>query len=189
MNLLADIQQAYETIRSGGTILYPTDTVWGIGCDATDEKAIQKIHQIKQRPAHKNYIILVPNMQQLLRLIAAPPLMIDDIIASFSGATTFIIDGAINLPDALINENGSIAIRIPKDDFCIQLLKKVGKPIVSTSANISGETAAAIFSDINPVIIEAVDYNVQHRRNDTQIAKPSRIVKILPDGNTEIIRE
>lgn len=188
--LLQDIVQSVAALNKGGTILYPTDTIWGIGCDATNIQAVEKVYQTKQRALEKSCIILVPSLRSLMSYIAIPPLDLDDIVAAFDDyPTTFIIHHAIGLADNLVAADGSIAFRIPKDDFCIQLLKKLGKPIVSTSANISGQTAPASFQEIDLQIKAAVDYIVLHRQKETQKKAASRIIMIGEDGSLKTIRD
>lgn len=187
--LLQEIHQATAILKDGGCILYPTDTIWGLGCDACNPDAVKKIYTIKQRAEEKSCIILVPSILSLMQYIAIPPLDLEEIMTPFEDRpTTFILNHAIQLADNLIHEDGSIAFRIPKDDFCIQLLKKWGKPIVSTSANISGNPAPDSFSAIDIAIQSKVDYIVKHRQEETQKAKPSRIIKINEDSSLTIIR-
>ncbi len=186
---LQEIHQATKALQNGACILYPTDTIWGLGCDACNPEAVKKIYTIKQRTEEKSCIVLVPSLLSLMPYIAIPPLDLEEIMAPFEDRpTTFILDHALQLADNLIHEDGSIAFRIPKDDFCIQLLKKFGKPIVSTSANISGNPAPASFSDIDITIKSKVDYIVKHRQEETQKATPSRIIKINEDSSLTILR-
>lgn len=186
---LQEIFRASEAILQGQTILYPTDTIWGIGCDATSPEAIDKVYQIKQRPEAKSCIILLPDMRTLNRYLAAPPLYLDEIMNQYSDRpTTFVLEQAINLPDNLIAPDGTIAIRIPQDDFCQALLRKCGVPIVSTSANLSGHPSPKSFTDIDPKIKQQVDYIVQHRQEESQNTSPSRIVKVIGDNQVEILR-
>lgn len=186
---LQEIYNASTALQNGASILYPTDTIWGLGCDACNPEAVKKIYTIKQRAEEKSCIILVSSILSLMQYIAIPPLDLEEIMAPFEDKpTTFILDHAIQLADNLIHEDGSIAFRIPKDDFCIQLLKKFGKPIVSTSANISGNPAPASFSDIDAAIKTKVSYIVKHRQEETQKATPSRIIKINEDSSLTIIR-
>lgn len=183
-----DIDHCLVTLRNGGLILYPTDTIWGIGCDATNEEAVRKIYALKKRPDEKAMIVLVAEESDVIRHVAAADLALFDYLGTVAKPTTVIYNGAIGLAENLIGRDGSIAIRICKDPFCRQLLKRFRKPIVSTSANISGEPVAAIFSDISPEIISGVDYVVKYRQEDDTIHAPSSIVRVDASGNILIIR-
>ncbi len=183
-----DIKNAIKTLNSGGTILYPTDTVWGIGCDATNEAAVNKVFDIKQRPKEKSLIILLAEAKDVLQYSATPHPDIIAIVESFEQPTTVIYDHALNIADTAIHENGSIAIRVTKDPFCRALLKRFQKPIISTSANISGANPATDFASVSTDIKNSVDYVVRHRQNDTAAAQASRIVTINDDGSLNIIR-
>jgi L-threonylcarbamoyladenylate synthase len=183
-----DIQSCIKVLTSGGTILYPTDTVWGIGCDALQAAAVDKISAIKHRPTEKSYIVLVAEPRDVLKYVAAPHPDFIDIIDSFTAPTTVVYPGAIDLPDNLVNTDGSIAIRVCDDPFCKALIKRYKKPIVSTSANLSGEPTAYLFNQINPEILNNVDYTVIHRQDDYTARNPSRIVSINEDGTLEILR-
>lgn len=181
MDFSSDIGKCMEVIAAGGLILYPTDTIWGIGCDATNEKAIEKIYELKKRPSSKSMIILVADERDVLQYVAAPDLSLFDYLDSVQKPTTVIYDDAVGLPSNLINEDGSIAIRITKDIFCRHLIKRSRKPIVSSSANFSGEKSPAIFSEISKEIIEGVDYVVKYRQNDDQPREASSIIRWI-DG-------
>jgi L-threonylcarbamoyladenylate synthase len=183
-----DIQACIKVLTSGGTILYPTDTVWGIGCDALQAAAVDKISAVKHRPSEKSYIVLVAEPRDVLKYVAAPHPDIIDIIDHFTAPTTVVYPGAIDLPDNLVNKDGSIAIRVCHDPFCKALIKRYKKPIVSTSANLSGEPTAYLFNQINPEILNNVDYTVIHRQDDQLIRNPSRIVTINEDGTLHILR-
>ncbi len=183
-----DITNSIFSLNAGGTILYPTDTIWGIGCDALNAEAVERVFAVKQRPKEKSFIILLADARDILQYVAAPHPDVIDIVSSFSQPTTVIFDGALGFPDSLVNEDGSIAIRIPDDPFCIALLKRLRKPIVSTSANISGRPSPLTFDLVEEAIKEGVDYIVQHRQDDSEIKQPSRIVRIKDDGELEIIR-
>lgn len=184
-----DIKKASETLLNGGTILYPTDTIWGLGCDATNEKAIEQVYNIKKRPLNKSFIVLLAEAKDILRYVATPHPDIIDIVDNFERPTTVIYNNAIDLPEALVHESGTIAIRVTKDSFCKSLIKRLKRPLVSTSANTSGTPSPNTFNDIENDILEAVDYVVAHRQNDTTIAPPSQIIKIDEhDGSIQIIR-
>ncbi len=184
-----DIQSALQTLRTGGIILYPTDTIWGIGCDATNEAAVQKIYALKQRPDHKSMIVLLATERELLQYIAAPDMEVFNYLDSVTKPTTIIYEGAIGLADNLLGADGTIGIRIVKDEFCKHLIKRLGKPLVSTSANLSGKPSPQVFADIDPVIKAGVDYQVQYRQNDISPKEPSSIVKWNRDASVTVIRE
>ncbi len=183
-----DITNSIFSLNNGGTILYPTDTIWGIGCDALDAGAVERVFAIKQRPKEKSFIILLADARDILQYVAAPHPDVIDIVSSFSQPTTVIFDGALGFPDSLVNEDGSIAIRIPDEPFCKALLKRFRKPIVSTSANISGRPSPLTFDLVEQSIKDSVDYVVEYRQNDSEVKQPSRIVRIKDDGELEIIR-
>ena len=183
-----DIKECIKVLESGGTILYPTDTVWGIGCDALDYKAVDKVFQLKNRPANKSLVVLLADARDILTYVASPHPDIISIVESFEKPTTVIYDGALDFPDNVVSEDGSIAIRVTTDPFCKALIKRFRKPIVSTSANISGEPTAAIYKAISDSIKQKADYTVLYRRDDDTIAAPSRLVRIDDDGNITIIR-
>jgi L-threonylcarbamoyladenylate synthase len=183
-----EVEVALEVVRKGGVILYPTDTIWGLGCDATDAEAIKRIYQIKQREDTKSLIILVADEREILQYVAAPDLAVFDFIQQQTRPTTVIFDNAIGLPNNLVAKDGSIAIRIVQDEFCRHLVKRLRKPLVSTSANISGQSSPQRFTDIADEIKKSVDYVVQWRQKDTAIAQPSQIIKWNQDGSYTIIR-
>lgn len=184
MNFDNDIANSLACLLSGGIILYPTDTIWGVGCDATNANAIQKIYQLKKREEKKSLIILVDDEKMVHDFVLYPSQNILDFISSATKPTTAIFNNAMNLPLNLINEDGSIAIRITKDEFCKQLIQKLKKPLVSTSANISGEKYPQNFDEISNEIKKGVDYIVQHRQNDFSKKAPSSIIRL--DSNNEI---
>ena len=188
-----DIKNAVETMRKGGVILYPTDTVWGIGCDATNAEAVAKVYQIKQRDDSKALICLVDSDARMQRYVRHVPDVAWQLIDSLKDAdakpTTLILDGAINLVPNLIAEDGSIALRITNEPFSKELCYRFQKAIVSTSANVSGEPAAQNYSDIAPEILEAVDYVCWSRRQEHKPHQPSSIIKLKEDGQVTIIRK
>jgi L-threonylcarbamoyladenylate synthase len=187
-----DIRNAVETMRKGGVILYPTDTVWGIGCDATNEEAVKRVYAIKQRDDSKALICLVDSDARLQRYVRNVPdvawQLIDSLTDSDARPTTLILDGAINLAANLIAEDGSIALRVTQESFSKELCYRFQKAVVSTSANISGEPAAQNYRDIDPRIIEAVDYVCWSRRQEHQPHQPSSIIRLRQNGEVEIIR-
>ncbi len=183
-----DIQNCIEVLKGGGTILYPTDTVWGIGCDALNEKAVDRIFELKQRPKEKSMIVLLADARDIIQYIAAPPPDIIDILESFTQPTTVIYAGALGFPPNVINGDGSIAIRVTDDIFCKTLIKRYRRPIVSTSANLSNMPTPATFDMVDAQIIAACDYVATYRQDDKTIRKPSRIVRVQDDGSLEILR-
>ena len=182
-----DIILSLQVLKQGGLILYPTDTIWGIGCDATNEEAVKKIYALKRRPDEKAMIVLVAEEREVLQYVAAPDLGLFDYLQEAIKPTTVIYDGAIGLADNLVSSDGSIAIRICQEPFCRHLIKRFRKPIVSTSANISGETPPKLFKEISPEIKSGVDYIVQYRQEDENIATPSAIIK-WSNGQRMVIR-
>lgn len=183
-----EVENALEMLRTGKVILYPTDTIWGIGCDATNEEAIRRIYQIKNRVDSKSMIILVADERDVLQYVAAPDLAVFDFIEEQTRPTTIIFEHAVGLPDNLVAEDGSVAIRIAKDEFCKHLIKRLRRPIVSTSANISGQASPKNFAEVSEEIKTAVDHIVNWRQDDTTLALPSQIIKWNNDGTRTIIR-
>ena len=188
-----DIKQAVEAMRKGGVILYPTDTVWGIGCDATNVDAVRRVYEIKQREDSKALICLVDSDARMQRYFRNVPdvawQIIDGLKDSDAKPTTLILDGAINLADNLIAEDGSVGMRITNEPFSKELCYRFQKAIVSTSANISGEPAAQNYCDIDPRILEAVDYVCWSRRQEHKPHTPSSIIKLKENGEVTIIRK
>ena len=184
-----DIRKAVEVMRKGGVILYPTDTVWGIGCDATNEEAVRKVYDIKQRDDSKALICLVDSDARLQRYVRDVPDVAWQIIDCCDRPTTLILDGAVNLAPNLIAEDGSIGIRITQEPFSKELCYRFQKAIVSTSANISGEPAAQNYCDIDPRLMEAVDYVCWSRRQEHKPHTPSSINKLGRGGEVQIIRK
>lgn len=184
-----DILKASEVLRSGGVILYPTDTIWGIGCDATNDAAVKKIYKIKKRPDAKSMITLVNNEKMLFNYAGDFPDVAMEIINISDTPLTIIYPNPVGLALNLLADDGSAGIRVTTDGFCIELIKKVGNPVVSTSANISGMPWPKTFADIDPQILDAVDYVVKWRQNDSKPVKPSGIVKVWPNGSLKVIRE
>ncbi len=183
-----DLSAALETLRKGGVILYPTDTVWGIGCDATNAEAVERIYAIKRRPDHKSMLVLMENPALLDRYVEEIPEVAWDLIDITSTPLTIIYDKARNLPANLVGEDGSIGIRFTKEAFSAELIRRFRKPLVSTSANISGQPAPSLFSGIAEEILQAVDYVVEYRRDETTPVKPSSIIRLGSNGRIEILR-
>ena len=188
-----DIKNAVETMRKGGVILYPTDTVWGIGCDATNAEAVKRIYEVKQRDDSKALICLVDSDARMQRYFRTVPdvawQLIDSLKEGDGKPTTLILDAAINLAENLIAEDGSVGMRITNEPFSKELCYRFQKAIVSTSANISGEPAAQNYGDIDPRIIEAVDYVCWSRRQEHKPHTPSSIIKLKENGEVTIIRK
>ena len=187
-NLQNDITECCRALKEGGLILYPTDTIWGIGCDATNEQAVEKIYKLKKRDDKKSMIILVADEKDILNYAEDPGKEIFDYLSSTAKPTTVIYEKAKNIASNLINSDGTIAIRIVKDNFCTQLIGQFRKPIVSTSANISGEPFPGNFNEISTAIKNGVDYIVQHRQNDISSSRPSSIIRLNAEGKIEVLR-
>lgn len=184
-----DIKEAVRVMRAGGIILYPTDTIWGLGCDATNEEAVKKIYALKQRPDSKSMLVLTDNEAKLDRIVDEVPEVAYNLIEVAEKPLTIIYSGAKNLAPNLIAQDGSVGIRITKEAFSKALCEAFRMPIVSTSANISGQPSAQNFSEISEEIKQGVDYIVKYRQNDLSKAKPSSIIKLEKGGVVTIIRE
>jgi L-threonylcarbamoyladenylate synthase len=187
--MLENLKTAVEILKKGGLILYPTDTIWGIGCDATLDDAVKKIYTLKQRHDNKSMLVLLDDANKLSNYVAEVPEIAWDILEVADGPLTIIYPNAQNLAESLIAEDGSIGIRIVKDEFCNRLLRMFGKPLVSTSANISGKPWPSNFHEIENRIVNAVDYVVKWRQNEVFHGKPSGIIKVGLNGEIKVIRE
>ena len=183
-----DLKEALETLRRGGIILYPTDTVWGIGCDATNEEAVKKIYELKQRSDSKSMLALVDSEARLERYVENIPEIAWQLIETSDEPITIIYDSPKGVAESLKAEDGSLGIRITKEKFSNELCKKLGKPIVSTSANRSGEPTPLNYDEISDYIKEGVDYVVDYRRSDKSKPNPSHIIKLSEGGVIKIIR-
>jgi len=189
INMENEINKAVELLQKGKVILYPTDTIWGIGCDATQPKAVEKVYKIKMRPGEKKQaIILLDNIDKIERYVKKVPEVTRDLIEQSPGPLTIIFEGGKNVAKNVLSEGGNIAIRIVKGDFCVEVIKRLGKPIVSTSANISGEDAPIVFSEISNEIISKVDYVVNVHRERINSVKASTIIKLETNNSFTIIR-
>ena len=188
MEFEKDIEQCLSVLQTGGLILYPTDTIWGIGCDATNADAVAKVYALKQRVASKSLIVLMADERDVLKYTSGPDLRVFDYLQTVDKPTTVIYDGAIGLADNLVNEDGTVAIRLVDDPFCRHLVKRFRKPLVSTSANISGEIAPAFFREIDARIKGGVDYIVEHRQDDETPREASSIVRWNADASVTVIR-
>jgi len=184
----ADIEACLRVLENGGLILYPTDTIWGIGCDATNEDAVAKIFALKNRPDSKALIVLIADERSLLQYVASPHIEVFDYIQGVSKPTTIVYENAIGLAGNLLAEDGSVGIRICADEFCKHLIKRFKKPIVSTSANVSGFPPPKVFTDIDIAVKGGVDYVVHYRQDDVTPVEPSAVVKCNKDGSFTILR-
>jgi len=189
MNCDIDIRNALEALKNGGVILYPTDTIWGIGCDATNEAAVRRIYQIKQREDSKSMLCLVDSANRIQRYFRTVPEVAWDLIDCATQPLTVILPEANGVAPSLKAEDGSLGIRVTSEEFSRQLCYRLQRPLVSTSANLSGLPTARYFKEIDPKIISQMDYVVQFRRGDTSPHKPSSIIKIGLDGEVTIIRK
>lgn len=183
-----DVKAALEVLQNGGVILYPTDTIWGIGCDACNEEAVKRIYAIKNRIDSKSMLVLLENAALLDRYIDEVPEIAFDLIEVSDKPLTIIYDGAKNLAKNLIAEDGSIGIRITAEAFSSDLIRRFKRPVVSTSANVSGKPSPACFAEIHQQIVDSVDYVVKYRQDETQKAVPSGILKLGRSGEIKIIR-
>ena len=184
----AEVRKAKEVISSGGVILYPTDTIWGIGCDATNAEAVKKVYQIKKRADHKSMLVLVSDKEMLKKYLKKIPEKALEIIEKASKPTTIIYPGAMNLAPNLLAEDGSVGIRITTDEFCMKLIKQAGFPVVSTSANTSGNPAPLSFRTIESELLQKVDHVVNWRQLEHAPAAPSTIIKVDKNGETTVLR-
>ena len=184
-----DINTAVQTLRKGGLILYPTDTIWGIGCDASNEDAVRRIFQLKQREDSKAMICLVDSANRMQRYLRQVPDVAWDLVEFAEKPLTLILDGAVNLAPSLIAEDGSVGIRVTRENISHELCYRYERAIVSTSANISGAPSPSCFAEISDEIKNGVDYIMLSRQNDLSKGKPSQIIKLGLDGQIQIIRK
>lgn len=184
-----DIKNALEVLKKGGIILYPTDTIWGIGCDATNSNAVQRIYEIKKREDSKSMLVLMENPALLDRYVNDVPDVAWDLVEITTKPLTVIYPNAKNLASNLIAADGSIGIRFTKEEFTTKLLQRFRRPLVSTSANISGEKSPSNFDDISEEIKSQVDYIVEYRQDDISPSSPSSIIKLGPGGQIDILRK
>lgn len=187
-DLKTEVHNAFEVIQNGGIILYPTDTVWGIGCDATNSEAVQKVFRLKKRIESKSMIALVSGDRMLYQIFNEIPENAFQIWDLSEKPTTLILDNPKNIAKEIIAEDNSVGIRIVKEPFCFNLMERMKKPLVSTSANLSGDPTPKSFSEINPEIIKGVDY-VVNLHQDKKMDKPSTIIKLTLDNRVTIIRK
>jgi len=184
-----DIHVALQVLKKGGTILYPTDTIWGIGCDATNPDAVSKVYTIKQRSDTRSMLVLLEDAGSLDRYLQEVPEIAWDLIVLSDEPLTIIFSGAKDLAQNLVPPDGTIGIRVTRDEFCRKLIRQFRKPIVSTSANISGNPWPENFNAIDPAILKRVDYTVKWRQEDPAKGKPSAIIRLGIKGEIEIIRK
>ncbi len=187
--LKEEINKALAVLKSGGVILYPTDTVWGLGCDATNEAAAAKINAIKGRAEDKSFIVLLNSENQLQSYVTEIPDVAYELIEYAENPLTIVFSGAKNLAKNVINSDGSVGIRVVKHAFCEELIQRFRRPITSTSANVSGDPTPQFFDDISQEIIDAVDYVVNLEQDLREVRKPSTIIKLGPSGQFEFIRK
>ena len=188
MDIKESINEAVKVLRDGGLILYPTDTVWGIGCDATCEEAVQKVFALKKRSGAKSLVLLARDLDMVARHIRQIPSMAIDLVEVNDSPMTIVYPGAVGLAPSCIAEDGSVGIRIPLNEFCLQLLHRFGRPLVSTSANISGEPTPECFKDISDEIRNGVDYVFPKALEQGATGKASQIIKLGLNNEVEIIR-
>ena len=187
-DIAEDIRQAVQVLRQGGLILYPTDTIWGIGCDATNEDAVRRVFRLKNRDDSKALICLVDSANRMQMDSRGIPDVAWDLVEYSEKPLTLILDGAVNLAPSLVAADGSVGIRVTSENISKELCFRFQKAIVSTSANISGRPSPARFMDIEPEVINGVDYVMRSRQNDTKPSSPSRIVRLRADGEISFIR-
>jgi L-threonylcarbamoyladenylate synthase len=184
-----DIKDSLIALRKGGIILYPTDTIWGLGCDATNNSAVEKIFRIKSRSENKSLVILVNGEQMLGRYVTDIPEIVFELASVSDSPLTIIYPKGKNLADGVCSEDGSVGIRICHDEFCNELISRFRKPIVSTSANLSGRPSPENFSNIEKSVIDTVDYRVKYRQNDRRKYFASPVIKVELNGTIKIIRQ
>ena len=184
-----EIKNALAVLHKGGSILYPTDTVWGIGCDARNKEAVNKLFKLKERALYKSVVVLVCDEKMINRYVKQVPAIAWDLIETTEEPLTIIYPDGRMLAENVINADGSVGIRIVKDEFCRNLIHKFGKPIVSTSANVSGEASPSSFNEIKLDIMNKVDYIVNLRQKENNNTKPSAIIKVAMNGEIKIIRK
>ena len=183
-----ELEKCLQVLAAGGIILYPTDTVWGLGCDATNEAAVNKLMELKGKPDQKGLIVILGSERDVLQYVAAPDMEVFDFLEMQQKPTTVIYENGLGVANPVLNADGSIAIRLIKDDFCRHLVKRFRKPVVSTSANFHGQPAPTHFHQIDAALVQAVDYTVKYRQNDTRSTQSSAIVKWHPGGKVTILR-
>lgn len=184
-----EIAKAVEVLRSGGVILYPTDTVWGLGCDATNKEAVARIYEIKHRSDSKSLVLLASDLDMICRYVKVVPEIAVDLVNVSVSPMTIVYPDAVGLAENVVAEDGSVGIRIPMNDFCVKMVSKLRRPIVSTSANVSGEPTPKCFAEISDTIRSSVDYVVDSKLESGATGKSSSIIKVGVDSEIEIIRK
>ena len=188
-NITPDLESCLRTLRDGGLILYPTDTIWGIGCDATSDEAVRRVYDLKQRADHKAMLTLVDSTSRIGSYVDTIPDIAWDLVELSERPLTIIYPRARNLAPSLLGPDGSIGIRVTRERFSHALCERFRRPIVSTSANLSGEASPKCFNEISDEVIRGVDYVVHYRRTDLTPARPSGILLLGADGTIKVIRE
>ena len=183
-----DIKNSVAVLKSGGVILYPTDTIWGLGCDATNSAAVSRIFALKEREENRSLIILVNGIELLSRYVKDIPQTAMELASVSDDPLTIIYPEGRNLAEGVCSTDGSVGIRICNDPFCNELISRFRKPVVSTSANTSGKSSPSFFEEIEPELIKRCDYVVKYRRDDRRLHKPSPVIRIENDGSLKIIR-
>ncbi len=184
-----ELEKTIGFLEKGKVILYPTDTIWGIGCDATQSRAVDRIYKIKQRVESKSMIILLDDAAKLSHFVRTVPPIAFDLISRYQEPLTIIYPDAMNVAKNVIAQDGSVAIRIVRDDFCREMIRMFGKPIVSSSANLSGEPAPIVYSNISEEIKKKVDYIVDYHRDIMIRSKPSTLIRLTEDSGFEVLRK
>lgn len=184
-----DLNEIAELIQRGGTVCYPTDTVWGIGCDATNETAIQRISNLKGNDNRQGYVLLVSSIEMLKRYVPQIPPRLETLLAHHKRPVTMIYEHSVGLPDVVKAADGSVAIRVAQDEFCQNLIQRVDRPLVSTSANLAGQPFPATFGGISSSVLEGVDYVVKYRQDDKNPEQPSPIARLDSYQELEFVRE
>ncbi len=187
--LLEEVKKTVQFLKEGKVIVYPTDTIWGIGCDATSQEAVKKVYEIKKRAENKALILLLDDVSRLYDFVEKIPELAWDLIEFSEKPLTIIYPKGRNLPKEVLGEDGSVAIRVTKDEFCRKVISQLRKPLVSTSANISGNQSPSVFSEIDPAVLKAVDYVVNWRQKESQKGTPSVIMKLDLDGTIKFLRK
>lgn len=187
--LAAAVDEAVKVLRAGGLILYPTDTVWGIGCDATNEEAVQRIYTLKQSENKHSMLVLCASADEIVRYVNRAPGIAFEVMEMATSPLTLILPGAVGVAKNLIPDEGTLGVRVPDHAFCQLLLRKLGRPLVSTSANISGEKTPRTLSEITPEIVAGVDYVVNPRFEGRPTGKSSSIIAFGENGEVRVIRE
>ncbi|MCA8829469.1 L-threonylcarbamoyladenylate synthase [Hymenobacter pini] len=185
-----EVEAAVDALLLQQVILYPTDTVWGLGCDAELPRAVEQIYKLKERPAEKACIVLVADEQMFARYAETVPPNLPELLAAQQRPTTYVVPGSRHLAPNLLAPDGTVGLRmVREEEFCHLVIRRLGHGLVSTSANRSGEPTPAIFSEIDPQLVRKVDYVVNWRQDDETRSAPSRVVRVLPDGSLEVLRD